>query len=436
MSHVNDGELHAYLDGALQDMDRERAEDVGTHLRLCVDCRARLEDARQIREQAGAILASVAPPVEMPPFEEIKAAAAARLGDGTDGEERWTATVPTRPVLRRASWALGRMAGLAWAASVAFALAVGWQGRQLWRPSRESQPIALNERLQGPSPAEPEVDANEPLGFEAEPSVTYADDVGEGQESAARSLEPGRGERAEAFKRDAAELSVAGAGADNLAEGRDEAAATETQKTADTRSNDVATLPDAGARAAQERQAQTPEAPRDAPVAAELEVHAEPRPDSDAFLGQVADKSPETWLSVNVDDAEHWLGAAVLSVPDVPVEEVAISARDGTRVVRVRQRLNSGVLVELVEARTPSEARMSESQVLDEVQTDEEARPSDERTDAEVAVRGAVTSPEEADELKNVLSIAFASAWRDGILVTVQAPLAIDSLRSLLSRLR
>jgi hypothetical protein len=289
----------------------------------------------------------------------------------------------------------------------------------------------MNERLQAPSPAAADADVNRSPELETELSGTYFDETGGTRESVDRALEPDPGERAEAFKRDAADASTSGTGDDLLAEGRRDATRpAETQSPSDARSNEMAF---------RARQVRTQEAVPEAPAAAEHEARAETQPGRDSFSGLEAEESGEMWLSVDAEDAEHWLGAPVLSVPDVLVEEIAISAREGERVVRVRQRLESGLLVELVEARDPIETRMGQSQLFDEVRTEEEkALPADEAADeaadAEIAVRGAVAAPEETDQLKNILS--FASARRDGLLITAQAQLAVDSLRSLLSRLR
>jgi hypothetical protein len=376
MSHATDGELHAYLDGALQELDRERADDLEAHLRLCADCRARLDDARQIRGQAGEILSSIAPgSIEAPPFEEIEAAAAARMDGATDGEDRSDAVVGAW-ASRPSSWALGRMAGLAWAASVAFALAVGWQGRQLLRSPAQSDAIAVNERLQAPSVEATDADANRSAELGAEPSGSYLDDTESTEESVGGKLESGQGERAEAFKRDA----------------------TVSDEPADARSNELAV---------RARQGQVRGAPPEAPAAAEREAAAEPSPGLDVFSDRKAGEGGRTWLSVDVPDAEHWLGSPILSVPEVPVEEVAISARDGERLVRVRQRLESGLLVELFEARDPAEGQVGGSRLLDELQ---------------------------AEEQSNARS--FASVRRGGLRITALAQLASDSLRSLLSRLR
>ncbi|HEX9486422.1 MAG TPA: zf-HC2 domain-containing protein [Gemmatimonadales bacterium] len=98
MSHVDDGTLHAYLDGELSPAE---AQGVDAHFAQCSACRGRLEEERALITRAGELLALAAPPDrEVPPF---------RVGD---------AKPPTR------LWWQVRL-GLAWAATVAIALGIG-----------------------------------------------------------------------------------------------------------------------------------------------------------------------------------------------------------------------------------------------------------------------------------------------------------------------
>jgi anti-sigma factor RsiW len=99
MSHVDDGQVHAYLDGELPQADAWRLE---AHVAECPACRGRLEEARALITRAGELLALAAPPArDVPPF---------RAGD---------VRPPARP-----SWRVPQP--LAWAASVVLALAAGW----------------------------------------------------------------------------------------------------------------------------------------------------------------------------------------------------------------------------------------------------------------------------------------------------------------------
>ena len=98
MSHVDDGILHAYLDGELSAAE---AQGVDAHVAQCPGCRGRLEEERALITRAGELLALAAPPDrELPPFRAGDIKPASRLW--------WQVRLP-----------------LAWAATVALALGIG-----------------------------------------------------------------------------------------------------------------------------------------------------------------------------------------------------------------------------------------------------------------------------------------------------------------------
>jgi hypothetical protein len=109
MSHVDEGALHAYLDGALDEYPAAEAERIREHLDGCAECAGRLEKERRTRSDATAMLGLAAPEVEMPSLEELRAYVKA-----------------TRP--RRPATAV-RMYRLGWAASVVLAVGAGWMMR-------------------------------------------------------------------------------------------------------------------------------------------------------------------------------------------------------------------------------------------------------------------------------------------------------------------
>jgi hypothetical protein len=106
MSHVDEGALHAYLDGALDEYPEAEASHVRDHLETCQHCAIRLEAQRRVRQGANAILGLAVPHVEVPSFEELRAYVKA-----------------TRPMAARASVRVYR---LGWAASVVLAIGAGW----------------------------------------------------------------------------------------------------------------------------------------------------------------------------------------------------------------------------------------------------------------------------------------------------------------------
>ena len=110
MSHVDSGALHEYLDGELD--ERQRAE-IENHVAGCAECQVRLDEARRVSGQASGLLAELEPgPARAPSWKEIEERGAAR-----------------RPASGVRFWA---RPGLAWAASIAFAFAVGWASSNYW----------------------------------------------------------------------------------------------------------------------------------------------------------------------------------------------------------------------------------------------------------------------------------------------------------------
>jgi hypothetical protein len=113
MSHVDEGTLHAYLDGELAPVERER---VDTHLKGCPACQARLAEERAIIERASRLLGMAAPPERvMPPLTQLRQA----------------------PL----TWRLRRP--LAWAATLILAVGLGWYIRGTFpgraAPQREAE---------------------------------------------------------------------------------------------------------------------------------------------------------------------------------------------------------------------------------------------------------------------------------------------------------
>lgn len=141
MPHVDDGTLHALLDGALRAEAPDRAAAVEAHLDACADCRARLEHAAALRDDASDVLAALDAPTR-PDFDEVMARATASAG-GT-GEPRPArghepadggddSVHPSPGVRRQYRWTRG----LAWAATLVVALGTGYIVRDLAGPAGE-----------------------------------------------------------------------------------------------------------------------------------------------------------------------------------------------------------------------------------------------------------------------------------------------------------
>jgi hypothetical protein len=135
------------MDGAIRPGDDAHAA-VAAHLEFCGDCRARLEDARTVKQRADALLAVMRPQSALPQdFEEVlRLAPAAGPAEGS--------VVPagrrTRPFV-----------ALAWAASLAVAVGAGWIARSTIGAPDAGQPVALLEAR----------DAAPPAGTDAGPGV-------------------------------------------------------------------------------------------------------------------------------------------------------------------------------------------------------------------------------------------------------------------------
>src|ERR1700730_4346214 len=98
MSHVDEGTLHAYLDGELPPPERAALEG---HLAQCAPCRATLVEERALLERASALLGSAGPAERAaPPFEQLRRSP------------------------RRSPWRV--RTPVAWAASIALALGLGY----------------------------------------------------------------------------------------------------------------------------------------------------------------------------------------------------------------------------------------------------------------------------------------------------------------------
>lgn len=98
MSHVDEGTLHAYLDGELSSNERGSLEN---HLASCVACRERLGDERALLQRASSLLGAARPAERpIPAFEQVRRAP------------------------KRAPWFVSTR--LAWAASVVFAVGLGY----------------------------------------------------------------------------------------------------------------------------------------------------------------------------------------------------------------------------------------------------------------------------------------------------------------------
>ena len=218
MSHIDEGRLHAWLDGALGPQSGPEGAALAVHLEECEECRSRLEEARAVRERARAILSAAdSPPATAPPFADL--VAQARLDGRTPDDS------PDRESVRvgsRAAGAAGRRriprVGLAWAASIAIAVGAGMLGRELALQRGRDLPAELDfgrESVEAPA-GEPEgLRENAPAVREPAPAdpparqKSEAKAIVEAEESAAgQGAETRKSDMSERLDADLAEVTA------------------------------------------------------------------------------------------------------------------------------------------------------------------------------------------------------------------------------------
>ncbi len=154
MSHVDEGTLHAYLDGELPSAERTTLE---AHLAGCGTCRANLAEERALRERATAVLESARPAERpAPPLERL------------------------RREPKRSPWRV--RSSFAWAASIALALGVGYYMRSTVSrdraPQSPAQPVVVAEnRTASTQEAKPAAPAAGPRRLGDRRAARPADEV-------------------------------------------------------------------------------------------------------------------------------------------------------------------------------------------------------------------------------------------------------------------
>ncbi|CAN5459905.1 hypothetical protein BH24GEM3_BH24GEM3_19340 [soil metagenome] len=438
MLHVDDGQLHAYLDGELALLDAAGAAEIERHLASCAECRARLEEERATRERAHAILRGSGPVgLSEPAFEALAA--------------RTAAAVPPRSASRRVRPA----AALAWAASIVLALGLGWFGRELLLRPSELQVAA--EATSADAASLPETRAAEaaesdtrPLAAAAPPQVeTPAQSDAAAPTAAAQSTPPARlpepraaavargrviGESGAGIPNVQVYIPAANAGTLTRADGSytlqvpaghippsGELAIRATVIGMQTATQQVVLKPGeevaqdfelrpatlaleeivvtGGARPTLERQAPQPTARAAALAAAAGEVR---------------------WEPVEHREAERRLGGRLRLVPGPRVVAIAATVEQGATLVRTLQELEGGGTLELLQRR---EAAGDEAVAL--------ARQPARRAQREAAAPVPLAMDAAAAESLTTIEIR-----RDGYRITARAPLPADSLRALLAQVQ
>ena len=352
MSHVDDGMLHAYLDGALSALDAVRVE---RHVADCAACQQRLDAARVLVQRAARLLEWASPPADRaaPPLAELRPYSA----------PRWQVPV-------------------AWAATIVIALGVGVYGGQIVfgnrSPARETkEELAASSR-----------DAQ--LDPRAAPITVMADSP-----RAVATAAPAESERAAAAPGAPATVTQApAAGITTAAAPSPDTVAV--NKLADATAK--AQVDSAGAAASGARRLE------EAPVAAAAPA---PKREADSLrvsglisatserraanVGAPAAAGASAPATITVDSARVLLGTAPLALPDYPV--TGIRVRDGA--VVVEHVLPPGRVIRLVQRRVAG--------------ADEQAAPAgDALARYADGLRVEISGPMAADSLSTLLGRARA----------------------------
>jgi hypothetical protein len=391
MPHVDEGQLHAYLDGALAPSDAEYAE-IHAHLASCAECRGRLAKERAIRDDASAVLARAVPrATAMPSFETLVARNAARQPASQ-----------ARRAIPKVHLALAATLVLAMGAALLTTAIVRT------RVAREDAALTSSARLPAASPVAPPSSAESPAVAERapapaaqEPAVALRAPATTPSPSSARELKTRPAEIASADKpRAGAGASAAGASA---------------------RAAAPASPPAAGP-PARVSELEADEARRS--VAGNLSAAASGNAPLDAAALRRTDAlSAMRWQKTDKEEAERRLGSRLFTVPGLALVSVEVSASSEERVVRVRQALETGGELELIE-RPSTVVPAAKALATQAERARKEAAPAPEQS--RTPPSPAVATP--------AMTVREVLLQRGPLLIQARGPVSADSLRALLDR--
>ena len=347
MQHLDDAQLQAWLDRDRSGISQAEAAEVENHVGECEACAARLAELEATSTRARSLLAVAAPAAEGPPdFAEVVRRSRRRAPSGGGG--RW--------------W---MAAG--WAASLVVATGLGWLSHDLLRPGPEADtPSAVAEAERSVAAA--------PQPVEVEPDAAAA------AREAAADPDP--------------EITVAPTTfADAAAPGQFEAEPESLRVQGQVRAEDGSPL--ASAQVTIQGSALGTMTGADGTFSLPVPADALAEPAAPAAV-EMADESREVWTPVTRTHAESQAGFAVLIVPELAIAEIELGEVRGAVAVRVRQALDSGATLTLVQQRADGSAG-------------EPTLPAGQ--------------PAETVE-------------RHGLRITGSAPMVVDSLKALLGRVR
>lgn len=406
MQHVDEGLLHAWLDGERAALGPARAEEVRRHLEGCAECRTRLGEARDLRDRADALLRGGGPVgVEIPPFESL------------------AGRVPARR---------SRTRTLAWAASLVLAVSAGWLARGAPDPGEPAARTAAAPRP-SPSPVVPMAPAAAAPARTTEVVPATPAESAPAREATPLPL-PRVAARADVPAPQAADVAAMEA-APVPPPPPPPAASAEALRVEETRVQAPAAPPSAApgasgqvqtrsvplARRAERAAAREPRTDDPVPGAGEP-VAAGTAPATGALAGRApgvevtradvldgaAGPDAEGWLGVRPEAARGLLGREPLRIRGLALVSIQAGMWEGRAAVRVRQRLAGGEILSLVQV------------------------PDRAGEESEFGDGAPVSEARDGAPAGHTRLVRHAG----GIVVTASAPLPADSLARLLERLR
>jgi hypothetical protein len=401
MSHIDEGLLHAYLDGETAGAERSGFEQ---HVAGCAECRTRLEQARALRDRSTGILSGSGPAsVTPPPFEEVVA--------------RSRSVEARRRVFR-----LNRLTALGWAATLVIAVGVGWIARGTLgfgeRPAEQpgfavvdSAASRLAEQITEPESGAGTLEVERTLAQvptregRVESGRAQRRDEPASPEALKSEAAPAEEEPAERHA-EAEEARAKMAQADLERQPAAGVAAPATPAPSQVRARGALAQADSGEHAPDERKAGV-EADVQVVVqeaAAEDAFAVRRQMDLDALIGHAGEAG--AWRVVDEPTARDRLGGPIARLPDAAVEAYLIPADSERPAVQVVQRLESGDVVVLAQELA-----------------------------ADPAEEGAGARDELMAMNEPFSDASSASVRRGDYVVTLRARLPTDSLRALLETL-
>ncbi len=399
MPHVDEGQLHALLDGAFAEREAQALHD---HIAACAQCAAQLEQARSLRERSRAILTAAQPlRLGTPPFEAVIAQAQQR-----SSTRRLLLLGPTR---------------LAWAATVVLALGIGWFTRDLavrQLPTESASSARNKEEVSAPAAAP----AGAPtVSAATEPSVFRTDKAAD----VTGKLEQNERRPAEGFAAPPA-LDRAAKVSEPRRESKDAERDESMRKPVGAITNaNVQTLPQG------QRQAQV-QLP--GPVPSQVQGQMQSADSRAGQAGQAAGRAlaptaqippgvvtqfrdantPLQWQYVSLQRAEQMVGRRVLRVPDLEIISVGVASSATGFLVRAIQRLPDNGLLELHQ-----QPQVAQAPALVQERAQSELRAGAREATSADAIGGSVLTLQRQD-----------------VVLTGRAFVSVDSLRVLLQRVR